>query len=509
MKYLLVHDLGTSGNKATLFNTDGQIVGSEIASYDTLYFKNYWVEQNPEDWWGAVTISSKRLLEKVDIKDVIAVSFSGQMQGAVCLDKDGNLLNNSIIWLDQRSVHQTKRLLERISAKEIYQITGHRPSPVYSLEKLMWLKENKPEVYLNTYKMLNSKDYLIYKLTGRFVTDYSDASGTNALDIKEKCWSEKILLVADISIDKLPDLLNSTDIAGYVTKQAAVECGLKEGTPVVCGGGDGVCATIGAGCINENDTYCCMGTSAWIATTSSKPIIDDGMVLFNFVHMIKDKYMPCGTMSSCGTSYQWALDVFAKDEQHLSENLGVISHEIVEIQTAKSPVGANGLIFLPYMHGERSPRWNPDAKGSFIGLTPNHNSNDMLRAVLEGVAYNLAAILKVFMTVQDISSISLIGGSTNNLWNQILCDAFNLRINTIENSRYATSIGAAVAGGIGVGEYNDFSSVAQFIKINNSYYPISENVNRYKALKVIFDESYFSLLGVFTKIRNYQNIYKL
>ena len=312
MKYILVHDLGTSGNKATLFTTEGEIIKSEVATYETFYHGEVNVEQNPDDWWHSVIDSTKRLIEGINIKDIAVISCSGHMQGMVCLDKQGKLLYNSLIWMDQRSVKQMKELTSNISEERIYQITGNRMSPVYTLEKLMWMRDEQPEIYNKIYKVLNTKDYITYKLTGAFVTDYSDASGTHAFDITNRCWSNEILTAANIPLKLFPELHESIDIGGYVTDSAAQECGLIPGIPVVCGGGDGACGTVGAGSINEGDAYCCMGTSAWVAITSNCPVIDKKGTAMNIAHVIPSKLIPIGPMSSSGVAYQWGIDLFAK-----------------------------------------------------------------------------------------------------------------------------------------------------------------------------------------------------
>ncbi len=497
MRYILVHDLGTSGNKATLFNTEGEIINSEVIAYETIYHDDVYVEQNPEDWWDAVIKSTKRLVQGIDTKDIAAISFSGHMQGMVCIGHEGELLYNSLIWMDQRAVAQTENLTSAISKDRIYEITGHRASPVYTLEKLMWLRDEAPEIYAKIHKVLNTKDYISYKLTGKLVTDYSDASGTNALDIRALVWSEEILSAADIPLRLFPELLGSTDIVGHVTEAAANLCGLEPGIPVVCGGGDGACGTVGAGSVKDGDAYCSMGTSAWVAMTTNVPLIDKQGTVFNIAHLIPGKYIPCGAMSSSGVAYQWGLNVFAKVEKVQAEAEGRSLHEIVEEEMSQSPVGANRLLFLPYLHGERSPRWNPDARGVFFGLTSGHSTRDMMRAILEGVAYNLGMIFDVFKAHHLIKEMNLIGGGVTKLQQQILCDVFDVPVNAIANSRYASAIGAAVAAGVGAGIYEDFSAVDKFIQINESYKPIEANVETYSELKKIFDQIYVNLVDVY------------
>ena len=250
---ILAHDLGTSGNKATLYRADGTLVASCVHEYPTSYPQPGFVEQDPEDWWNAVCASTRELLEKTGMRPerIAAVSFSAQMMGCLPVDREGNPLRPMIIWADTRAVEEERWMVERIGMERGYEITGHRLSASYSAAKLLWVRRREPDIYRRCYKMLHAKDFIICRLTGEFVTDYSDASGTNLFDIRAKMWSEEILRALDLDEELLPELHPSTDIAGGVTKAAAEDTGLLEGTPVVIGGGDGSCACVGAGVVDE------------------------------------------------------------------------------------------------------------------------------------------------------------------------------------------------------------------------------------------------------------------
>jgi xylulokinase len=501
VKYLLAHDLGTSGNKATLFTSEGALVKSIVYSYEVNYFNSNWAEQDPNDWWKAVCASTQEILKGIDNNQVAAVSFSGQMMGCLCVGKNGEPLRNSIIWADQRAVKEAAYIEDKIENERFYRITGHRISPSYSLQKFLWIKNNEPEVYASTYKMLNSKDFIIYKLTNQFVTDYSDASGTNILDLNTYKWSEELISITGIDGDKLPELKKSTDVVGGVTAKAAAETGLAVGTPVVCGGGDGVCASVGAGCIKEGTAYSIVGSSSWIALTTEKPIYDDQMRTFNWAHIVPGYVAPCGTMQAAGVSYSWLKNQICTSETSEAEEKGISPYEIINMEIEKSPAGANGLIFLPYLLGERSPRWNPNARGAFIGLTMEHKREDMLRSVLEGVTLNLNVILNVFKQHADIKDMIVIGGGAKGkVWRQIMADVYNVNILKPNYLEEATSMGAAVTGGVGVGIFKDFNVINNFIRIDDVQEPISINNAKYNQLEPIFDECYYSLLNVYEKL---------
>ena len=501
MKYLLAHDLGTSGNKATLFTTEGKLVKSTVYSYGTDYFNSNWAEQDAGDWWDAVCSTTKEILQGIDRELVAAVSFSGQMMGCLCVGKDGEPLRKSIIWADQRAVKEADYIIDRIGNKRFYRITGHRISPSYGIQKLMWIKNNEPEIYEATHKMLNSKDYIIYKLTGRYVTDFSDATGTTAFDLNTYKWSDEIISVTGIDADKLPELKPSTYVAGGVTRLASEQTGLAEGTPVVCGGGDGVCATVGAGCIREGMAYNVLGSSSWISMTSEKPIYDDQMRTFNWAHIIPGFVAPCGTMQAAGVSYSWLKNEICTSETEEALRRGVSPYELINEEIEKSPAGANGLIYLPYLLGERSPRWNPNAKGAFIGLKMEHKRADVLRSVLEGVTLNLDIILKVLSEHTPITEITAIGGGAKGrVWRQILADIYGIPVLKPNVLDEATSMGAAVTGGVGAGVFKDFSVISRFIEITDVQEPVESSRLTYEAVKPIFEECYSSLVKVYDKM---------
>ena len=502
--YLLAHDLGTSGNKATLYSTEGALVKSVTYSYGLHIENGICAEQDPMDWWRAVCESTKALTAEIDPASIAAVSFSGQMMGCVCVDRDGNPLRPAMIWADMRSTEQEQQIRQKIGQKEFYKITGHRLSSSYSATKLMWIKDNEPDVYRKTEKMLNAKDFIIFKLTGRLVTEPSDASATCLLDLNTQKWSDELLEICGISKEKMPELLRSVDIAGGVTPEAAAVCGLLAGTPVVCGGGDGVCAAVGTGAVKEGSAYCCLGTSSWISYASKTPVYDDGMTTFNFAHIVPGYVTPCGTMQCGGGSLSWAVDQLCKFDRKLSRADTGSLYASVCTAVENSPVGAKGLLFLPYLIGERSPRWNEKAKGAFVGLTLEHTTGDMLRAVMEGVAMNLHLILQAFQKQDaNIDRLTLIGGGARNaVWRQILANVLGVAIETPNYLEEATSMGAAITAGVGVGAFERFDVIDRFLKPEAVYLPQQDIAKIYHKMEKVFDHCYFSLEKTFELLYN-------
>ena len=503
-RLILAHDLGTTGNKATLFDDEGQLAASAFSGYETTHPHSTWAEQNPEDWWHAVINATRELLSKSRIspQEIAVIAFSGQMQGCLPVDAAGKPLRPCIIWADQRAVAQAARLDELVSEERVYRITGHRISPTYSASKIAWVRDNESEVFAQAHKFMHVKDYVAYRMTGAFVTDRSDASGMNLYDLDQGTWSEVILNAFDLDPRQLPEIHNSTDVIGELTKQAAEELGLISGTPVVIGGGDGASAAVGAGAVMEGPAYNYLGSSSWISFAARRPIYDAGRRIFNFAHMVPNMYAPCGTMQAAGGSYQWLNHQVCCIEGRQADESGEDVYEIMNRRAAESIPGAHGLLFLPYLQGERSPHWNPKARGGFVGLQLTHTRADLIRATIEGIGMNLRTILQSFLDAKArIDEVILIGGGAKGaLWRQILADIFGrptLRPRLLEE---ATSLGAAVAGGVGVGLFHDFSIIRQFIEIVDRQTPNPEAQVVYNRLYPIFLETYDALVPVFEQL---------
>lgn len=504
MQYLLAHDLGTSGNKAVLYDTRGKLIKSCTAPYRTHYFNSSWAEQNPDDWWKAVCTSTNQLLQDIDARQIAAVSFSGHMMGCLCMDRNGLPLRPHILYCDARSTPQVEEVKEKIDSWTFYTITGHRASPSYTLEKLMWIRDNEPDTYRQTHKVLNAKDYIVYKLTGIFGTDYSDAGGTEAFDITKKAWSSLIADQVAIDLEKFPDANESTAIAGEVTESASLETGIPAGTPVCYGAGDGCAAGVGAGSIVPGSTYTCVGSSAWVGTTTQEPFFDPKQRTPTFPHAVPGLYHSCGAMQTAGASFEWAArEVFGSVYEHGSK-ASVFSR--MEPEIAQAGPGANGVLFLPYLMGERSPWWDNDARGCYLGITEETRRGDLLRAVQEGVAFNLRAILDVYREHLRITEMTFVGGAAkSSIWQAILADVFQIPILRPRNIEECSSMGAALIGGVGVGLYHSFDELQGLFEILGRQIPISEHVKLYNQRFDAFVSAYQALRHVFPKISHAEN----
>ena len=449
---LIAHDLGTTGNKATLVSNDGKMIASQTVHYGADWGTDGRAEQDPQDWWAAVCRATRELLASTNTPgtSIDGVSFSGQMMGVVPLDAHGEPVRPAIIWADTRSTKETDALLERVSMADCYRITGHRLNPTYSLTKLMWLRENEPENFARTAVFCLAKDYTAYKLTGVLATDPSDASSTNAYDQASGDWAWDIIDAAGLDHGLFPTIVPSTHVIGTVTAEAARATGLAEGTPVVIGGGDGPVAALGAGIINEESgAYSYLGSSSWVSLSAPRPLLDPQMRSMTFNHVVPGQFVPTATMQAGGASVGWGHEVLSGGQTY-EQFLGAAGH--VEAAT-------KGLFFLPYLIGERSPHWNPLARGVFAGLHIDHKQPHMMRAVMEGVAFNLRTGLEAFSDAGfEVDHIDCIGGLAKSpVMLQILADAWNIPVAARDIVDEANSIGAAVLAGVGTGVFEDFS----------------------------------------------------
>lgn len=496
---ILAHDFGTTGDKACLYSGEGELLAATTVEYPTDYGRGGRVEQDPERWWAAVAEATRRLFEETSATapDVECVSFSGQMMGAVFLDGEGRALRQAIIWADTRSQEQTARLVERVGMERTYEITGHRLNPTYSLEKVMWVRENEPEVFERTRTVLLAKDYIAYRLTGRLATDPSDASSTNAYDQRAGEWSQEILSAAGIDAGLLPEVVPSTTVLGGVTGEAAGQTGLLEGTPVVMGGGDGPMAALGAGVASQEDgAYAYLGSSSWVSLASEEPLLDPRMRTMTFDHVIPGRFVPTGTMQAGGASMEWVADLLrpgrAGDRyERLVEAAG-------EVEAADE-----GLIFLPYLLGERSPYWNPLARGSFIGLAKHHGPAHLTRAVMEGVAMNLKICLDAFEEqghgILEVDAIG--GGARSDVWLQIFADVWGKPMSRRSLVDEANALGAAVVAAVGVGLFEDFGVARGFSRVEKTFEPDAKAHERYAARHRQFLDAYERLEPVFDDLQ--------
>lgn len=492
MEYILAHDLGTSGDKATLFDGLGRFIDSQTITYPVLHPERTHAEQRPADWWDAFCASTRSLLERNPGIQIDAVSSTGQMMGCLALDVHGDPIGNSIIWADSRAIRETELLSEQLTIPRWFYITGQPPSASYTLPKIMWMRGNKPEWFQRASVFVQAKDYISYRLTGSLHTDPTDADYTLAYDIKSKCWSEDILKVAGLNRELFPEVVPCETIIGVVTQEASRQCGIKAGTPVIAGAGDGSAAHIGAACIREGDAYVSLGSSTWIAAQTRYAVYDTLYRMQTEPHVLQDSFLYIGTMQTGGMAYEWAREALSQNKPDYDE-----MNSFVE----ESSPGAAGLIFLPYLMGERSPWYDLEANAAFLGIRQGIKQGDFYRAVLEGVGMNLRILLDLIEKQQKINEIVAIGGGTSSkIWQQILADIFQKTLCIPENTKEGTSLGCAVIAGVGTGIFSDYTVTKQMIGNCEYVFPRKEMNELYRKKQQIFEDAYIALKDINRRI---------
>jgi xylulokinase len=504
-KCILAHDFGTTGNKASLYDVDGNLIKSCYHAYATRYPHPGWAEQSPDDWWQALVQSTREVLSTSNTSpsQVIGLSFSGQMMAGIPVDRQGNVLQKDVmLWADHRSGKQAQTIKEKIAWQSFYHNTGSGMEiPLYPLAKILWIKENHPDIYENAYKFLGAKDILILRLTGRFVTDYSDASNTALLDIHRKEWASDMIREVGIDLNKLSDeILPSHTIVGKIRKEIAEELGLLEGTPVILGGGDVACAALGAGVVREGSAYNYIGSASWLAIASEKPIFDDQMRPFTLCHVVPDQYVVQLAMFSAGVAFEWFRDQVCWMEKSNAEEGGTDAYDLMTEEASSSNPGSNGLIFLPNMRAGGAPHNNLDDRGSLVGLTLAHKRGDILRAVLEGITFNIRLMCEamekqVGTTFSEVRMIG--GGSKSALWREIEANILNRKILTLTAAQEANSLGATIIAGVALGVIKDFDEgVQKYVRKRETIEPKEELVKIYQKQFPIFNQAYSALCPV-------------
>ncbi|WP_147536255.1 xylulokinase [Bacillus marasmi] len=472
MKYVIGVDLGTSSVKVLLVDKEGTVKSSVSKDYPLVHQQPGYSEQNPEEWVEKTIAALKQLVNEsgVDSADIEGLSFSGQMHGLVLLDENNAVIRNAILWNDTRTTPQCKKIDQQLGGK-LLDITKNPALEGFTLPKIMWVKENEPENLEKASVFLLPKDYLRYRLTGAIHMDYSDAAGTLILDVVNKAWSADILRTFEIPSSICPPLVETEAFVGSILPKVAKETGLSEGTKVFAGGADNACGAIGAGILSEGTALCSIGTSGVFLSYENDRTKNYGGKVHFFNHGEKDAYYTMGVTLAAGYSLSWFKETFAKDESFTSLLEGA----------AQSTIGANGLLFTPFLVGERTPYADAKIRGTFTGIDGSHNKGDFTRAVIEGIVFSINESVEIFRnygkTIDTVISIG--GGAKSDLWLQIQADVFKARVVKLQNEQ-GPGMGAAMIAAAGLGWFSSLKECAEvFIKTDKVYEPIPGNVERY------------------------------
>ncbi|SDK02511.1 xylulokinase [Sediminibacillus albus] len=484
MKYVIGVDLGTSAVKILLVNQNGEVAQEVSKSYPLIQEKTGYSEQDPNVWVDQTAAGLTELLDNISVEpaDIEGISFSGQMHGLVLLDENYQVLRNAILWNDTRTTAQCQQIYEAVGEKRLLELTKNPALEGFTLPKLLWVREQEPEIYQKAKKFVLPKDYLRYRLTGKLHMEYSDAAGTLLLNIGKKEWSREICGLLGLDINLCPPLVESHAEVGTLSASFAEATGLSRSTRIFAGGADNACGAIGSGILETGKTLCSIGTSGVVLSYEEGKDKDFAGTVHYFNHGAEDAYYTMGVTLSAGHSLSWFKDVFAENE----------SFEELLAEIGDVPPGANGLLFTPYLAGERTPHADPAIRASFIGMDSSHQRKDFVRAVLEGITYSLNESIDIFRKngkkIDTIVSIG--GGAKNEVWLQMQADIFDARIIKL-SSEQGPGMGAAMLAAFGCGWFNSLVDCAgEFLKESVEYLPIKENALRYQELFNIYKAVY-------------------
>ena len=505
MNYLLGIDIGTSGTKTVLFNEAGHGVASYTGEYPMAQPKNGWAEQDPADWWKAVVDGIRAVLAKsgIDAGEIRGIGLSGQMHSLVLLDEKGEVLRPSILWCDQRTAVECEEIHALMGGKERYiAITANPALTGFTAGKILWVRKHEPEIYAKARHILLAKDYIRYKLCNVFATEVSDASGMGLLDVPNRCWSQEVLEKLDIDPAMLAKVYESPEVTGTITAEAAALTGLKEGTIVVGGAGDNAAAAVGTGVVEDGRAFATIGTSGVVFAHTDKLSIDPKGRVHTFCCAVPGAWHVMGVTLAAGQSLKWYRDNFCDADKVEAEKQGVDPYDLMTAEAAKTPIGSNRLIYLPYLMGERTPHLDPDCRGAFVGLSGMHTRYDLVRAVMEGVTFSLRDCAEILrgMGVQSDVILACGGGGSSAFWRQMMADILGCPVATTI-SKEGPALGVAILAGVGAGLYPSVPEACRkIVGVNASQAPVAEHVAEYDKFYEIYRGLYPALKDSWHKL---------
>jgi sugar (pentulose or hexulose) kinase len=482
-------DIGSQSTKAYAVNTEGALLASSSFSYDISYPNQGWAEEDANLWWFGTKQILKDIFKKVNPNDVSGIAFSGQAPTILPIDRQGNPLMPAIIWIDHRSIEECKIIEDTIGQEKVFATSGNRIDPYFGGAKILWLKRNKPTIYKKTWKILQSHSYPIFKLTGQTVTDYSTAGLCSPIfDYTKKKWSHEMIDDLQVNPELLPQIAQSNKIAGEITSEACEEVGLRKGTPVIVGGADAMVSMLSVGVIEEGDVAIMLGTACNFLLPMKSPKFDER--LLGTMHVVKDIYTVVGS-SFAGGVLKWLKDQIMDVEDAFFKDSGTSLYEVMDKKASILPAGSEDLIMFPYFLGGLAPIWNPHAKGIYFGLNPKHGKAHLYRAVLEATGYSFlyAASIMKEKGVHPKMIYGVNGGAKSTLWRQILSDILDIPFAYVKNNM-GTPMGDVVLAGVGTGVFRDERIAENWVKIDETNYPMEENNRKYQKYYNIYTELY-------------------
>lgn len=501
MKYLIGIDIGTSGTKSIVVDTNGKVVASSTKTYPLYTPKPGWAEQDPADWYKAVVDSLHDILSGIDKADLLGVSFSGQMHGLVALDADSKVIRPAMLWCDQRTQKQCDWITEKAGGLDkLLTYTNNQMLTGYTGGKILWLRENEPDNFKKMVIFTCPKDYIRFKLTGKADIDVSDASGTGFFDTKNRVWARELIEIAGLDFSIFPEVHESTELAGKVTAEAAAETGLPEGLNVYYGGGDAVIQAVGSGLVTPGTLGVVVGTSGNVSMGLDKYYDNPKGALQMFCSNEPGAYMTFGCTLTAGGANQWYRNALCENAIEKEKETGENSYIIMNRDAAESAPGSNGVVFVPYLTGERCPYPDPNARGSFYGLTLGTKRSDITRSVLEGVTFSMKQVADIIDRFSPCKKVFISGGgSVSPLWRQIFADVFDLPVYTMSAASEGGAYGAVMVAGVGAGVWKNLSEAISILKPETETLPNRDNKEAYDKAYSVYSDIYPALKSVYDK----------
>ena len=506
MAVFLGVDIGTSGTKTLAMQEDGTILSSATVEYPLYSPHPGWSEQDPEDWWQATIKSVRKVLKSGKIKqaDVKGIGLSGQMHGSVFLNKKHEVIRPALLWNDQRTAAECVEIEERAGGrKKLIRMVANPALTGFTAPKILWLRNHEPKNFDKTVQVLLPKDYVRYRLTGEFATEVSDASGTLLLNVKQRKWSRPLLSKLELDAGLLPDVYESEDVSGHLTEEAARLLGLSKGVAVVGGGGDQAAGAVGNGIVKKGAISATMGTSGVVFAHSDEVQIDPEGRAHTFCHAVRDKWHVMGVVLSAGGSLQWYRNQLCEQQIAQAKRQKVDPYQLITEQAVEAPAGSEGLFFLPYLTGERTPHADPDARAAWIGLSLRHGRSHLSRSVIEGATYAMRDCLEIIKGLKiPVKEIRLSGGGARSkFWRQIQADIYGQKVVTI-NAEEGPAYGVALLAAAGTGAYKDVvEACGATIRVVESTTVNPRNKKAYNQAYPVFQGLYSSLKTDFQEIR--------
>lgn len=504
MAYIIGVDIGTSGTKTVLFDEGGKVIASKTIEYPMYQPKNGYAEQDPHDWANAAinTIKAVMTISGVNKDDVKGIGLSGQMHGLVMLDKDNEVIRPSIIWCDQRTANEVEEMNAKLGREKLIEITANPALTGWTAAKILWVKNNEPENYERCRHILLPKDYIRFVLTHEYATEVSDASGMQLLNVAKRDWSDEVISTLGLDKSMLGKVYESCEVTGHLTKEMAELTGLNESTIVVGGAGDNAAAAVGTGVVEDGKAFTTIGTSGVVFAHTSKMSIDKLGRVHTCCAAVPNSWHVMGVTQGAGLSLKWFRDNFCEAEKETAKLMNVDPYYLMDKQADTVVIGANRLLYLPYLMGERTPHLDPDARGVFFGLSAMHTKKDMLRAVMEGVSYSLRDCVEVFkqMDINVSDMMACGGGGSSPLWRQMLADLYNCPVKTA-SSKEGPALGVALLAATGAGIYSSVPEACKAVcKVDKVQNPIVENVPKYEECYQLYTEIYPALKAAYKKL---------